>query len=422
MSNTTESTPPAPLVTFGGFSVPAGCRRILITAELEPSNEGSLIQPTGFPDLGPVVYPDPAGKQGLICLIESEASMANRLEEVCFDIANKAEGKLRSELTNLPYIKLTKDGGSAGEFITSSTIDGHRFASEYIMGAHVAVGSEEHTAITEQLAANLAANEAAPPEQEQPSQATKKAPGKGAKKAAKKSSEPEFVAFVQHFMGMTGPDKCPAANVPRVFKLAMKYDPLSLVHGFQISVKKKLTFVGLRSPRALNASILGFGCERVTVPGIKFDPIGTGDAGQAIFQKPRITAKKIMARFSIDVGLISSFGITPDETKLIVKLCLCKVAWFLGAANSGIKLRTECDLRLKSNSAKFHIDRSDSAESEFVFTAIGTAAVSELAIPVDTTHSPLILKHVPKKKEEKDADDSASDNAAEAEGNETTDE
>ena len=245
------------------------------------------------------------------------------------------------------------------------------------------------------------------------------------KKAAKKPGKPEFVTFVQNFMGMSKPDKCPAANVPRVFKLAMKYDPLALVYGFQISVKKKLTFVGLRSPRALNASILGLGCERVTVPGIKFDPIGTGDTRQAIFQKPRVTAKVITARFSIDVGLISSFGITPDETKLIIKLCLCKVAWFIGAANSGIKLRTECDLRLKENSAKYFINRSDSTDHEFAFAAIGAAAVTELSIPTALHRSPLILKHVPKKKDEDSddpSDENGDDNEGDDEGNETPEE
>lgn len=381
MSNTTEPTLP---FTFGEFTVPAGCRRILITAELEPSNEGSLIQPTGFPDLGPILYPDPSGKNGLICLIESEASMANRLEEVCFDPANKAIGTLRSELTNLPHIKLTKEGTAEGEFVTSSTVDGHRFASEYIMGAEGRKVGEAFESI---------------PANENKS---------GAKKAAKADGQMEFVTFVQQYLGMTGPDKCPAANVSKIFKLAMSYDPLALVHGFQISVKK-LKFVGLRSPRALNASILGMKCQRVTVPGIRFDSVGGGDAGQAIFQKPRITAERVVARFSIDVGLITSLGLTDDQTKLIIKLCLCKVAWFLSTANSSIKLRTECDLRLKQGTAKAYINRSDSDALDFGFEAIATAASSSLAIPASPGCSPLVLKHVAKKKDDKASDATSAD-------------
>src|SRR5881397_1018620 len=100
MTQSAQST--QPLLTFGGFTVPAGCRRIFVTAELEPTNGDPRIQPTGFPDIGPVLYPDPSGQNGNICLIESEASMANRLEEVCF--SNKYEGVLKDEFKGLPYL------------------------------------------------------------------------------------------------------------------------------------------------------------------------------------------------------------------------------------------------------------------------------------------------------------------------------
>ena len=41
-----------------------------------------------------------------ICLIESEASMANRLEEVC--VADKYKGSLLPELVGLPYLVVKK--------------------------------------------------------------------------------------------------------------------------------------------------------------------------------------------------------------------------------------------------------------------------------------------------------------------------
>jgi ATP-dependent DNA ligase len=44
------------------YNDPAGCRHILITAELEPSNGDPRIQPKRFPDLRPVLYADPAEK------------------------------------------------------------------------------------------------------------------------------------------------------------------------------------------------------------------------------------------------------------------------------------------------------------------------------------------------------------------------
>ena len=53
--------------------------------------------------------------------------MANRLEDVC--VADKYTGTLLAELSGLPYIVVKK----GDRFMTASTLDGHRFASEYIM-------------------------------------------------------------------------------------------------------------------------------------------------------------------------------------------------------------------------------------------------------------------------------------------------
>jgi CRISPR-associated protein Csb1 len=366
-----------PLLTFGGFTVPAGCRRIFITAELEPSNGDPRIQPTGFPDIGPVLYPDPAGQNGNICIIESEASMANRLEEVC--LADRYTGALKPALNGLPYIKLTEDGQPNGPFKTSSTIDGHRFASEYIMGAKGYLTGNGNNANMEHY--------------QDPDNQNK-----------------EMVELVKARLCMPSADRCPAANVPEIFRLAMEYDPLSLIHGFQISVKNKLTFVGLRSPRALTASIVGLDCERVTVPGIRFDPIGTGEAGQAIFQKPRITAKKIEARFSIDVGLLGSLRLDALEEngqpgkyqqarfQLLLAIALWKVATFLDLLRVELSLRTECKLRLKNNVPLHYVAEGQStAEGHFFYETIANASFTEDGglIPnanLPSTRHPLVLK------------------------------
>ncbi|MBP7951543.1 MAG: hypothetical protein KA004_18020 [Verrucomicrobiales bacterium] len=377
MPDTTNNN--APLLTFGGFTIPAGTRRVLVTAELEPSNDGALVQPTGFPDIGPVLYPDPSGKNGLLCLVESEASMANRLEEVCFTEDKKSLGIFRDELKNLPWIKLTADGKPDGEFKTSSTIDGHRFASEYILGAKG------------------------------------KLDGKGEKSTfasveAQKGTEKELFEFVKEYLEMPSGDSCPVANVPRIFKLVMQYDPMSLLHGFQISLKKKITFVGLRSARAISASIVATNCTRVTVPGVKFDPIGAGDVNQAIFQRSRITAKTLIVQFSIDVAEILSFGLTKEESELLLKIALCKVAWFLEKLNDVLKLRTECVLQLKGGTAKYTFNRKKTDaegnpvfDDNFDFAAI-TSAAKTLQIP-ESERVPLVLKYVKAKKEDTSANE-----------------
>jgi len=418
MSNSTTPAPASALLEFGGFTIPAGCRRIFITAELEPSNGDPRIQPTGFPDIGPVLYPDPAEKDGIICLIDGEAKVGQFLEEVCLD--NKYEGTWRTELSGLPYIKLTSDGKADGEFVTATTIDGHRFASEYVMSAQFAEPSDEMKKMFEEQAAAAKAKE---------EEAGKKS---GEKKSAKKAgpAKPEFVLLVRDLLGMKTKDRCPASNVPRIFKIAMEHDPMALLHGFQISVKDKLTFVGLRSPRAITGSVIGLGCERISVPGVRFDPIGTAAASQAIFQKQRISAKKIEARFSIDVGLLASMRLGDGEQakarlELLLKIALCKVAWFVAELQNAKRLRTECDLRLVKNGAKFWLNRIDGNGSDFPFDSIATTASAGLeieseAIGLMKAHAPLVLKHVASKaKKEGDSvggEDKTEDESPEAEG------
>lgn len=328
--------------SFGGVSVPDGTKRLYVTATLVPSTGDPRIQPTGFPDIGPVLYPDPSGEHGQICLIESEASMANRLEEVA--VADKYTGALAPELASLPYIRVEK-----GErFMTASTIDGHRFASEYVMKAKLREANGD------------------------------------AQKGEK------LVDYVKRELDGSA-DNIPAANVPRIFRLAMELDPLALIHGFQISLKGELTFVGLRSPRALTACIVGLNAQPVGVPGVRIDPIGTGDAGQAIFRKERIVAKVIQANFAIDIGLLTGLpvGAEPaqDEKndaaneardhrrRLLVALALWKVANFLKELSDGHRLRSECDLALES--VTYRTKRKGATDASFPFEQIVTDATQK---------------------------------------------
>jgi CRISPR-associated protein Csb1 len=357
----------APLpFTFGGFTIPAGCRRIFITAELEPSNGDPRIQPTGFPDLGPVLYADPGEKDGLICLIESEASMANRLEEVCLE--NRYEGKFKGALTGLPYLRAQTGTESAPEFKTASTLDGHRFASDFL--------------------------------------------AKG--KAKFDQTEQTLAEYIKTSLGMKNDGSTmPIGRVPDVFALIMRLDPMSLIHGFQVS-NEQISFVGLRLPRALTASITGLRCQRVTVPGVKFN-VGQveSDSGQAIFQKQRITAGEILARFSIDVGLLASLRLDtlgerggPGQHQnarfqLLTALALWKVACFLHLLRVELSLRSECKLRLKRNAEGGVIAPKSTCEGTgnaaaggFPFAEIAAADLSQLITnaTLGEGRSPLVLQ------------------------------
>lgn len=349
-----------PLLNFGGFVVPAGCRRIFITAELEPSNGDPRIQPTGFPDIGPVLYPDPSGKNGLICIIESEPSMANRLEEVCF--SNKYEGTLKDAFQGVPYLRAQSGKADKAVFKTASTLDGHRFASDFLAKGKADFGDGEQKTLAEHIKTTL---------------------------------------------GMTSDGKAmPVARIPEVFQLIIELDPMSLIHGFQIS-NEQISFVGLRLARSLTASIIGTNCERVAVPGVKFN-IGQveSESGQAIFQKQRITAANIEARFSIDVGLLSSLRLDttqngqPGENQaprfqLLLAIALWKVAAFLDLLRVELSLRTECKLRLKQTPAvQYTLDRDDSATDRvFPFSTVAQTSLVDLieAAHLRQGRDPLVL-------------------------------
>jgi CRISPR-associated protein Csb1 len=204
----------------------------------------------------------------------------------------------------------------------------------------------------------------------------------------------------------------PIARIPDVFKLVMELDPMSLIHGFQVS-NKQITFVGLRLPRALTASIVGLQCQRVTVPGVKFN-IGQveSESDQAIFQKPRITAKKIEARFAIDVGLLSSLRLDAVSSdgqpgqhqtarfRLLVAIALWKVASFLKSLEVELSLRTECKLRLKradgaQSNVMVNCETDAGAQSTgFPFATIAEQSLKELisGANLPQNRSPLVLQ------------------------------
>lgn len=98
--------------------------RTVLEADLAPV-AGSLIQPTGFPDLGPAEFGD-----GQL-LVESAQSMANWLESTTWDPAANDQV---SELHGIPYVRIIDgDGG----FLSSSRLEAHRLASAYVMDGKI---------------------------------------------------------------------------------------------------------------------------------------------------------------------------------------------------------------------------------------------------------------------------------------------
>ena len=104
------------------FSKLQTASRLLIEADLQPV-QGTRFQPTGFPDLGAATYTLHNGTEML--LVESPQSMANRMEEVCWDRGTNVPVK---ELQGVPYVQVK----TGSRFLTSSWLESHRLASAFI--------------------------------------------------------------------------------------------------------------------------------------------------------------------------------------------------------------------------------------------------------------------------------------------------
>lgn len=310
--------------------------RILIEAALKPV-QGTRFQPTGFPDLGPATYDAPDGTPTL--LVESNQSMANVLENVCWD---EAANDVVPALKGLPYVRVKLSGLGDGNDTTTSLQEFHRLNSPYIMGG--LLGAKPFRDI---IAAELGM-----------SPAKVKKTSKGKDKNAESASDDA---------GGTEVDKEPddvagVVNLRKLARVCFKYDPNSLVHG--IFLEK---IAGrLRHPRALSAFVEASGVGRADSGGVKFDRVlpkpsvagvdAKGGYGNVPFHRTEFTAKSITAYFSIDLAQIRGYGLPNEATKLLVALSLWKVRQFL---NSNMRLRTACELELVEEEKSIVIKRPD---------------------------------------------------------------
>lgn len=266
--------------------------RLLVEAHLQPL-AGTRFQPTGFPDLGAATYTAADGTPML--LVESAQSMANRLEAVCWDEARKAPV---AELAGLPYVQANLPDGQ----MTSSLLEAHRLNSPYI------VNSDGFAAIRDAI---------------------------GFKAAAPFDRQ-------------------------KLAQALLRYDPNSLLHGIFL---EKVGGV-VRLPRALTAFIEARRVSVVASGGVKIDRVqpssnekdpATGERippaygkadegyGNVPFQRDEY-AGEIVAYFNLDLGLLANLQIPAEAREYLAALALFKIQRFL---DTGLRLRTACDLELK---------------------------------------------------------------------------
>jgi len=280
----------------------AATSRVLLEADLRPI-QGDRFQPTGFPDLGPATYTLPDGTEKL--LVESTQSMANRLEAVCWDVTRD---DLAAPLGGLPYVKI-----DLGPFGTTSTIlEFHRLNSPYLWELE---GDQALLDWQQEVYRELGVT------------------GRRARRRERPSSESREVPGV--------------VDVRRLARVALKYDPNSIVHGvFLEKIAGRY-----RLPRILSSFIEATNVRPAESGGVKFDhvfPEADRDRGiiaddgftNVPFPRTEFVAEAITAYFNIDCALLRSYGLEPEVERLILALSLWKTGRFL---DGGLRLRTACD-------------------------------------------------------------------------------
>jgi CRISPR-associated protein Csb1 len=256
--------------------------RLLLEAPLKPV-QGTRFQPTGFPNLGPARYEAHDGTPML--LLESNQSVANRLEEVVWDEASRDWVK---PLRGLPYVRVETP---TGEFLTTSVLEAHRLNSPYIL-------------------------------------------------------EGKDRSFFERLKGELGAQDTGRVDLGLLARTLLRYDPNALIHGIFLA-KKELAGGRLRLPRALSGFIEAAEVNPATSGGVKLDEVDpSGDTkkgfGHVPFSREEFTGE-ITAYFNLDLVQLRSYALGPDAFRLLVTLSLYKVLSFL---NSGLRLRTACDLEL----------------------------------------------------------------------------
>jgi CRISPR-associated protein Csb1 len=261
------------------------CGRLLLEADLKPL-QGTRFQPTGFPDLGAATYTLPDGRDML--LVESVQSMANRLEEACWDSVSNG---LAEALTGIPYISVINPSGKE---ITNSILESHRVNSPYIL----------------------------------------------------EGKDKSFFNILQTELSVLNKGR---VDLKHFASVLFKFDPNSLIHGIFLA-KKELAGGRLRLPRTLSAFVEAEDAGIAASGGVKLDGVDpSGDTskgfGHVPFARDEYTARKITAYFNIDIDQMKGFGLPEKATDLLFTLALYKIRKLL---DRGLRLRTACDLELVS--------------------------------------------------------------------------
>ena len=255
--------------------------RLLCEVQLKPV-QGARFQPTGFPDLGAATYQH----NGIaVLIVESAQSMANRLEQACWD---QADNDLVVPLRGLPYVRSILPDGS----VTSSILEAHRLNSPYI------VKSKGFEPI--QSAVGFEANK--------PFNRSKLI-------SALLKYDPNSLLHGIFFEKIGG-----VVRLPRLISSFIEASNIELVRSGGVKVDHV-------QPSSTGES---------TAYGKAKDGYGN-----VPYTREEYVAETLTAYFNLDLAQLRGYGVPKEAEELLIVLSLYKIQKFL---REGLRLRTACDL------------------------------------------------------------------------------
>ncbi len=268
--------------------------RLLMEIPLEPV-QGSIFQPTGFPEIGAATYERPDGTRMLV--VESAQSMANRFEET---IIKENTPNLIDDFTGLSYIKINlQDKNKATVASISSLTEAHRINSPYII------------------------------------------------------SDKNFVAELKKIAGYVN---LAYPDYKKIGYAFYHFDINSLIHGAFMSnvggtfrVPRALSsYIEGEGIKEVTYGGVKFSTVDASGKYVVKDGIQEKSAYSNIpYSKTDYTADRITAYVNLDISLLKSYELGDDATNLLIALSLYKIRTLFGGK---LKLRTACDLKVKDSS------------------------------------------------------------------------
>jgi len=258
--------------------------RTVLEADLVPL-AGSLIQPTGFPDLGAAEFGN-----GML-LVESAQSMANWLEGTTWDSARNEQA---AELSALPYVRIVSADGA---FLSSSRLEAHRLASAYIM-----TGKIDQT-----------------------------------------DGEQWMLERLRLVKGLPLDNRAVARACFRLDPVALVHGVFFARKGWPWQPRIARAVTSFIEARGVKPAVSG-GVKKDVVINEAKDGATAEGYGTVPHHRVEYTADKITAYFTIDRAQFRSYGLSEPATALLEALADFEIATLL---DQGLRLRTRCDLVVK---------------------------------------------------------------------------